>query len=317
MDMTAGITVVVPVYNSQTSLEALAARLEPVLRAQNLPFEVLLVNDGSKDQSWEVVTKLAAQQEWVRGINMMRNYGQHNALLCGIREARYDTIVTLDDDLQNPPEEIPQLLAKLGEGFDVVYGKPRREQHGLFRDLASQLTKMMLQNAMGVETARSISSFRVFRTRLRQAFGEYRSPLVSVDVLLTWATSRFAAIRVRHDPRTLGASTYTLRKLVVHAMNLLTGFSTWPLRVASIVGFAFTGFGMAVLAYVLVSYALVGSPVSGFPFLASVIAIFAGAQLFALGIMGEYLARIHQRLMERPPFTVGGRTGAFDESKRA
>jgi glycosyltransferase involved in cell wall biosynthesis len=309
----AGISVVVPVYNSQDSLAPLLTRLEPVLRAANLPFEVLLVNDGSRDTSWQVITELAARQECVRGINLMRNYGQHNALLCGIREARFATIVTLDDDLQNPPEEIPQLLAKLGEGFDVVYGKPRQEQHGLWRDLASQITKLVLQKAMGADTARNISAFRAFRTTLRQSFADYRSPLVSIDVLLTWGTSRFTAIEVRHDPRTLGTSQYTVRKLMLHATNMLTGFSTWPLRMASMVGFAFTAFGMAVLAYVLLRYMTTNSPVQGFAFLASVIAIFSGAQLFALGIMGEYLARIHQRTLERPAYTVAERAGGTTE----
>ena len=316
-DIPMGISVVVPVYNSQDSLAPLLARLEPVLRAIPGPFEVVLVNDGSSDASWRVIAELAARHDWVRGINLMRNYGQHNALLCGIREARHDTIVTIDDDLQNPPEEIPQLLAKLRDGFDVVYGKPNEEQHGMWRDLASQITKLVLQKAMGAETARHISAFRAFRTALRQSFAEYRSPLVSIDVLLTWGTSRFTAITVRHEPRTIGTSQYTVRKLMLHATNMLTGFSTWPLRVASMVGFAFTVFGMFVLAYVLFRYMTTNTPVQGFAFLASALAIFSGAQLFALGIMGEYLARIHQRTLERPAYTVAERAGGGATNGRA
>jgi len=307
----AGISVVVPVYNSQDSLEALATRLQPILRqaAPDSTFEIILVNDGSRDQSWPVIQRLAAAHPFVRGINLMRNYGQHNALLCGIREARFATIVTIDDDLQNPPEEIPALLIQLAQGFDVVYGKPQQEQHGLFRDLASQITKLVLKQAMGAQTARHISAFRAFRTVLRQSFADYKSPLVSIDVLLTWGTTKFTAIPVRHDARTIGTSNYTIRKLMLHATNMMTGFSTWPLRLASMVGFVFTAFGMLVLAYVLIRYMFQGSPVQGFPFLASVIAIFSGAQLFALGIMGEYLARIHQRTLERPPYAVASRSG--------
>jgi glycosyltransferase involved in cell wall biosynthesis len=318
-----GISVVVPVYNSQESLEMLVARLEGVLRGLGAPadegvgttlpaFEMVLVNDGSRDKSWEVMGRLSAAHAWVRGINLMRNYGQHNALLCGIREARFDTIVTIDDDLQNPPEEIPQLLATLREGFDVVYGKPQQEQHGLFRDVASQITKLMLQQAMGAQTARHISAFRAFRTSLRQAFADYKSPLVSIDVLLTWGTTRFTAIPVRHAARTTGQSNYTIKKLLLHATNMMTGFSTWPLRLASMIGFSFTVFGMLVLAYVIVRL-LIERSVPGFPFLASIIAIFSGAQLFALGIMGEYLARIHQRTMERPPYAVACRSGGAGE----
>src|SRR4029453_1729310 len=114
-----------------------------------MPFELILVNDGSSDGSWNVIRALAAKHTWIRGLRLMRNYGQHNALLCGIRAARHEVVVTLDDDLQNPPEEIPVLLGALSSGADVVYGRPDREQHGLLRDLASQITKLALQSTMG------------------------------------------------------------------------------------------------------------------------------------------------------------------------
>jgi len=234
----------------------------------------------------------------------MRNYGQHNALLAGIRAARYELIVTIDDDLQHPPEEIPKLLTRLAEGYDVIYGMPSAEQHGFWRDLASQVTKLALQSAMGAETARKVSAFRVFRTELRQAFSVYQSPFVSIDVLLTWATTRFSAVTVRHEPRRIGASNYTFRKLLTHALNMTTGFSTWPLQFASMIGFAFTIVGGVLFMYVVARYIIQGGIVPGFPFLASMIAIFSGAQLFALGIIGEYLARMHFRAMEKPTYTI-------------
>ena len=306
-DESPGLSIVVPVYNSEKTLIDLAARLEPVLRATGREFELILINDGSRDGSWPVVRQLVDRHPWVRGIDLMRNYGQHNALLCGLRAARYSTTITMDDDLQNPPEEIPAMLAKLDEGVvDVVYGTPAKQQHGLLRGVASSVTKLTLQNAMGADTARKISAFRAFRTRLRSAFADYRSPYVNLDVLLTWSTSRFTAIEVRHDPRAAGVSNYSLVKLLVHALNMMTGFSTWPLRLASLLGFAFTVFGMGVLVYVIGRYLISGTPVQGFPFLASIIAIFSGAQLFALGVIGEYLARIHLRGMERPTYAVRG-----------
>ena len=164
-----------------------------------------------------------SRDDCVRGIRMSRNYGQHNALLCGIRAARYPIIVTLDDDLQNPPEEIHKLIAALDEGADVVYGTPENEQHGFLRDQSSRITKLALQGAMGAETARHVSAFRAFRTRLRDAFATYRGPYVSIDVLLTWGTTKFSHIPVRHEPRAMGASNYTVRKLVTHAFNMMTG----------------------------------------------------------------------------------------------
>lgn len=303
------LSVVIPVFNSQQILPELLGRLQPVLDAVADSYEVILVNDGSRDDSWSVICELAGQCPFVRGLNLMRNYGQHNALLCGIRAATHEVIVTMDDDLQHPPEEIPKLLDKLAEGYDVVYGTPQQEQHGLWRDLASRVTKLALQGAMGVETARHVSAFRAFRTQVREAFAGYQSTFVVIDVLLTWGTTRFAALPVRHDPRLVGVSHYTLRKLVTHALNMITGFSIWPLQLASLIGFGFTLFGLGVLFYVIGRYLMLGGSVPGFPFLASIIAIFSGAQLFALGIIGEYLARMHFRSMGRPPGVVRNTVG--------
>jgi undecaprenyl-phosphate 4-deoxy-4-formamido-L-arabinose transferase len=304
------VSVVVPVYNSEGSLPLLVDRLSQVLEPGRDLGELILVNDESRDRSWNVIQELAARHAWIRGFNLMRNYGQHNALLCGIRLARFPIIVTMDDDLQTPPEEISGMLAKLAEGYDVVYGTPCRQAHGLFRNLASWTTKLALQGAMGAATARNVSAFRVFRTHLRDAFANYSGPHVSIDVLLTWGTTKFAAISVRNDERTIGTSNYTLGKLIRHAMNMMTGFSTLPLQLASLIGFAFTFFGLVLLAYVLGRYFIQGGSVPGFPFLASTIAIFSGAQLFALGIIGEYLARMHFRMMDRPSYAVLSSTEA-------
>jgi glycosyltransferase involved in cell wall biosynthesis len=303
-----GISVVVPVYNSEETLIALYERLAAVMASRQTAFEIILVDDGSADRSWDVIGRLAQAHAGVTGLHMMRNYGQHNALLCGIRNARYDTVVTIDDDLQNPPEEIPKLLDKLAQGYDVIYGVPERERHGFLRDIASRITKVVLQNAMGAETAKNVSAFRAFSTLLRCGFESYSSPYVSIDVLLTWSTRRFGSVRVRHDPRVAGQSNYTLGRLIAHAMNMMTGFSTLPLQLASIGGFALTGFGVVILAIVVIRYLLTPDVAPGFPFLASMIAIFSGAQLFALGIVGEYIARIHVRTMDRPSYTIRNTT---------
>lgn len=298
------ISVVVPVYNSEVMLPALIQRLAPALASLSNQFEVVLVNDGSRDQSWKVIQELSRSFGWVRGINLMRNYGQHNALLCGIRAARFDMLVTMDDDLQHPPEEIHKLLAKLEEGFEVVYGYPEKEQHSGLRNIASMLTKLALQKSMGAETARHVSAFRAFRTQMREAFAGYHSPFVSIDVVLTWATMRFVAIPVRHEARQAGVSNYTFGMLFRHAMNMMTGFSILPLQLANLMGFLCTGFGGLLLVFVAGRWLIQGTKVPGFTFLASIIVIFSGAQLLALGIIGEYLARMHFRMMERPTYTI-------------
>lgn len=312
-----GLSIVVPVYRSASILPQLVSALQPVLQQLQRPHELILVNDGSPDDSWPVIQQLAAREPWVRGLCMMRNYGQHNALLAGIRAARFATIVTMDDDLQHPPEELPALLASFGSDIDVLYATPKEEQHGFLRDLSSVVTKIALQGAMGAQTARMVSAWRIFRTHLRNGFADYNSPFVNIDVLLTWSTTRFRAIPVRHAPRLTGASGYTTAKLIRHTLNMMTGFSVMPLQLASIIGFAFTLFGIGVLSYVLIRYMISGSTVAGFPFIASIIAIFSGAQLFALGIMGEYLARIHFRTMNRPAYSLAEVTpsAARDESR--
>ena len=297
------ISAVVPVYRSAAILPRLHDRLSVALAAITTRYEIILVEDAGGDSSWPVILSLAERDRHVRGIRMSRNYGQHNALLCGIRAARYGLVVTLDDDLQNPPEEIGKLLAYLDDDVDVVYGTPMVEQHGFLRDQGSRITKLALQTAMSAETARNVSAFRLFRTRIRDAFATYRGPFVSIDVLLTWGSSKFSHVLVRHEPRAVGQSNYTFRTLVTHAFNMMTGFSTLPLQIASLIGFLLTVFGFGILVLVLVTYvANGGSTVPGFAFLASIIAIFSGAQLFALGIFGEYLSRIHFRTMDRPTY---------------
>jgi glycosyltransferase involved in cell wall biosynthesis len=306
------ISVVIPVYNSENGLHVLHKRLIDVLEKISSKFEIIFVEDHGKDNSWQVIQDIAKSDKRIKGLKMSRNYGQHNALLCGIRSAQNEIIVTIDDDLQNPPEEIPRLLSKLNEGFDVIYGTPQAEKHGLLRDLASQITKMVLQGAMGADTARMVSAFRIFRTQLRNAFVNYDGSFVSIDVLLTWGSTRFTAVTVQHDARKLGQSNYTIGKLIMHAMNMMTGFSVLPLQLASYTGFLFTLFGIGVFFYVLIRYLLIGTPVQGFPFLASIIAIFSGAQLFSLGIIGEYLARMHFRIMSKPSYNVLYKTTNFD-----
>ncbi|MGB8646678.1 MAG: glycosyltransferase family 2 protein [Anaerolineae bacterium] len=308
-------SVVIPVYQSADSLPELIERLAQALPTIATHYEVLLVNDGSPDASWQVITGLAAKYPWVHGLDLMRNYGQHNALLAGIRAVQYPVTVTMDDDLQHPPDQIPLLLARLDEGYDVVYGTPLHQQHGFWRDLSSSLTKFVMRSTTGLKVASDGSSFRAFRTVLREAFANYASPSVSIDVLLTWGTTRLGAVKVRHDPRRRGKSNYNLIKLIALAIDMTTGFSTWPLRLASLIGFAVTLLGMLLFLFLLVEFLITRGPLSLYRFIAAVVAIFSGAQLFGMGIIGEYLARMHYRMMARPTFTIRQRTQTISESE--
>lgn len=306
------LSVIIPVYNSEPTLEELVARLQAALTDLGREYEVILVNDGSRDGSWQTIARLCEEQSWLHGINLMRNFGQHNALLCGIRAANNAVIITMDDDLQHPPEEIDKLVEQLETGFDVVYGIPKKLPHSIWRNFFSRLIKRILAFVMGVPGLQDIGAFRAFRSRLRGAFAAYSSPHVILDVLLSWGTTNFGFVAIREDPRKVGKSNYTLMKLVSTAIFVLTSFSTAPLRIASLIGFAMMLFGLALFIYVVASYLTLGS-LPGFPFLASTISLFSGAQLFALGIIGEYLGRIFDRSMERPQYVIGSQANPPDD----
>lgn len=305
------VSVVIPVFRSEHTLDTLIERLGRTLPAISDSYEVLLVNDGSPDNSWRSIERLARTYTWVRGIDLMRNYGQHNATLCGIRAARYEVIFTMDDDLQNPPEEMPKLLEKLNEGYDVVYGVARRRQQAWWKNLFSALVKRAIGYVMGLRTVRDIGAFKAFRSSLLKAFEDFRGPDVLVDVLLSWGTNRFASVLVDEAPRTMGHSNYNFVKLVKVSLLVLTSYTTIPLRLASVLGFFFTVFGFFILLYVLITYFVAGS-VPGFSFQASIIALFSGVQLFSLGIIGEYLARVFERTGGRQTYIIGRTT---DEGK--
>jgi len=301
------LSIVVPVYRGAPYIESLVERLGKSLPEMAKKYEVILVNDGSPDTSWEIIERLSSKYKWVRGICLMRNYGQQNATLCGVRAAKNEVTVMMDQDLQHPPEDIPILLAELDNGYDVVYGAPRKLPNGFLRNLLTVNIKRILANAMGVPSVKNMSAFCAFRTHLRGAFENFQSPSPLVDVLLSWGTTRFTSVPVNIVEAQ--RSNYNFAALVQLALLILVAYSTKPLRLASWIGFAMTLFGLGIFIYVLVIYFTAGS-LPGFPFLASIIALFSGAQLFALGIFGEYLALMFDRSMDRPAFVIRETVGA-------
>jgi len=300
------LSIVIPVYHGEAYIQPLAERLAKVLPKLAQKYEVILVNDGSPDPSWNAIQQVVKKYRWAKGICLMRNYGQHNATLCGVRTARYEVIVTMDQDLQHPPEEIAKLISKINDGFDVVYGAPKKLPQGFWRNLLTSNIKLILANAMGVPSVKNISAFRAFRTDLRKAFYNFQNPTLTLDVLLSWGTTRFTSVQVEIVPSE--HSNYSFSALVKAALLILTGYSTTPLRMASWLGFFMTLVGLVVFFYVIFIYFTVGS-LPGFPFLASIISLFSGAQMFTFGIFGEYLARIFDRSMDRPSYIIQESTG--------
>lgn len=305
------VSVVIPCYRSARTLPALVTRLADVLGGLPVHHEVILVVDGSPDDTWQTALELSRRVEGVRAIHLSRNYGQHNALVAGVREARFEVVVTMDDDLQHPPEQIPLLLATLeGDRLDLVYGVPHDEEHGVLRSLASRAVKAGMAAALGVRAARSISAFRAFRTRLRDGFTELSGPHVSIDVALSWATTKVGSVGVRMNARTDGRSNYTPRLLIRHTMNMLLGYSTAPLRAASYLGLLSGVVGLLLGCTVLWRFATGDTTVAGFTTIASMVAIFSSAQLISIGVLGEYVGRVHGGGMGRPVYVVCERAGS-------
>jgi glycosyltransferase involved in cell wall biosynthesis len=298
------VSVIIPCYRSSRTLEPLVERLLPVLTAADDEHEVILVVDGSPDDTWDVAARLAEAHPAVHALRLSRNYGQHNALLAGVREARFETTVTMDDDLQHLPEEIPALLAALSSEIELAYGVSRVEEHGMIRSAASRSVKLALNKALSVESARSVSAFRAFHTYLRDAFSGLHGRDINLDVALSWATTRAVGVEVEMAERTEGESNYTTGMLVRHALNMILGYSAAPLRAVIYLGLVCGVLGVALLAVVLFGYFTGRTRVAGFTTIVSAVTIFSSAQMLAIGILGEYIARIHSAGTGRPTFVI-------------
>jgi glycosyltransferase involved in cell wall biosynthesis len=298
------VSVVVPCFRSAATLPALCARISDVLPRHVDDFEIVLVVDGGDRETWTTAAALAGSSRHVHALRLSRNYGQHNALVAGVRAARYEVVVTMDDDLQHRPEEIPTLLAALTENVDVVYGVAAEEEHGVARSVASRLAKWALERAMNVRGARQLSAFRAFRTFLRDGFTQLNGPHACLDVALSWGTTHVAAVTVPMDERVHGRSNYTVRMLVRHMLNMVLGYSTAPLRMVTYLGFLAGSLGLALLGRVLYLYYSGETTVAGFTTVASMVALFSAAQMIAIGVLGEYIGRIHANGLGLPTYLV-------------
>lgn len=322
------VSVVIPCYGSEQTLSDLVGGLHTALGPGGgdehggppvEDYEVILVVDGSPDATYAVARRLERESPRVRALLLRRNYGQHNALLAGILRARYEVVVTMDDDLQHRPTEVHKLLAPLEDPMvDLVYGVPVQEEHGFWRSLASRSVKAGLALAE-VPNASDVSAFRAFRTQLRDGFAHAADAFVSIDVVLSWTTLGVRRVDVVMDERTVGRSGYSLRGLVRHTLNMVTGYGTVPLRVVSWLGVFCFLLGMGLLAFTLWGFVVGRTTVSGFTTLASMIALFSGAQMLSVGILGEYVGRLHFRSMHKPTFLVrvDGDPGRSDDPRRA
>lgn len=298
------VSVVIPVYNAADTLRELVARLVAVLDRLGNQHELILVDDGSGDDSWEVLQDLQRlHANRVVAIQLMRNYGQHNALMCGFRHAAGKYIVTMDDDLQHPPEEVPQLLKAIQElHLDLVYGCYKEKKHDALRNLASTMISMFYRTVF--DSAIKTSSFRVMTRGLMESIFSYSLNFTFIDGLLAWNTQRIGEVAVNHCESATGRSRYSFRKLVVLAFNMFTNFSLIPLQIMSGIGAIVAGGGFVAALYYLYQYLSSGIPVPGYASIIVSVLVLGGLQLLALGTMGEYIGRLHLNVNRKPQYTV-------------
>jgi glycosyltransferase involved in cell wall biosynthesis len=223
--MLPGVSLVVPVHEGAAALVELVNRICAVLDQRHVTFEILLVDDGSTDPSWPTITSLCAADERVSGIRLARNSGQQQALLCGIAASRFEVVVTIDDDLQNPPEEIPKLLDAIADGGDLVYGVPQRVSHGRRRRMLSHAGKWLLFGALRRRALLHLSSFRAFRSELRRSIIAAEARILIIDSVLVSKAADVRAVAVAHHPRRQGGSSYGFLRLAVHSLRMVQAFS--------------------------------------------------------------------------------------------
>ncbi len=312
------ISVVIPVFNEEQNLEELIRRCLDTCGGLGNPFEIILVDDGSTDRSREMITQAAGESHGrIIGILLNRNYGQHAAVMAGFGESRGDIVVTLDGDLQNPPEEIPRLIRKAEEGFDVVGSVrvPRRDS--LFRRVASSMVNKAVQKSTGVEMHDYGCMLRAYRRHIVEAMLQCHERSTFIPILANTFARCTTEIDVRHEERSSGDSKYGLWKLINLQFDLLTSMTTLPVRLLSVLGgiISVLGIGFGMFLFVM---RLIHGPewaAEGVFTLFAILFIFIGAQFLGMGLLGEYIGRIYHDVRARPRYFVERVVGRSDPKK--
>jgi glycosyltransferase involved in cell wall biosynthesis len=303
------ISVVIPVYRSKDTLEELLHRIIKSFSNGSVKIEVLMVEDCGRDGSWNAIEALAADEPVLRGIRLSRNFGQHAATICGMAMARGHWVATMDDDLEQPPEKLPELLEKAKEGYDLVYGVYSERTHATWRNITSHLARVLFKLAIPTLND-TYTSMRVIRGDLARELKRFDSPFPFVDGYLSWLTNRCACVEVSHQRRPAGKSNYTFSKLFTHTLNIFVTFSDAPLKLASNAGLFFSLIGFSTLAVILIGRLIGAITAVGYASVMAAILAVGGIQLLVLGVFGEYIGRINFKTSRKPLYLVAYDTEA-------
>jgi len=313
------ISVVIPVYNSEDTIGKLVDTVSSELSSQVQRLELILVNDGSRDRSHERVLEVIERHPGlIKYVNLTRNFGEHNAVMCGLRYVTCECVAIIDDDFQNPPQEIIKLVDKLSEGYDVVYSYYEKKHHHWFRNLGSRFNDWVSTRLLQKPPGLYLSSFKAMTRFLADTITKYNGPYPYVDGLILRSTRSIGTQLCEHQAREVGRSNYNLRRLFLLWLNMVTSFSVVPLRMAGFLGFAMSGIGFVLAIFFVISWSVGGIFAQedfprGWASLIVSVTIFSGIQLVVLGMIGEYVGRLFLTENEQPQFIVRQVYGTADE----
>lgn len=303
------VSIVIPVYASERILPELVAQVHAVMQQRAWCYEIIFICDQSPDLSWTVIQQLVKNYQSVRGILLRMNAGQHNALMAGLAQAKGQIIVTMDDDLQHSPKDIPLLIERIEQGYDVAYARFKTRSHPLWKILGSRLNNVVAGYLMSKPSDLYLSPFRAFKASIREDILRYRGPYVYVDGLILSVTRHITSVDVDHHDRYSGSSLYGFRRSLSLWLKMATSFSIVPLRITSFLGLLFAGFGFFFALFLIIQRFTVNLTPVGWSSLIVTVLIVGGVQLLALGMIGEYLGRVLLTINARPQYVVAERVG--------
>jgi len=297
------LSIIIPVYNSGEIINTTVIKLEEALRGY-ISYEVILVNDGSKDNSYIVCKDLAKKFKNIKFINLSKNFGQHNAILAGLHFAAGDYIVFMDDDLQTPPEEIWKLIDKIKEGFDVVYANYTKKRHNFFRNIGTRINNLMAEKMLGKPKNLDTTSYFIIRKYIAKELLKYEGPYPYLAGLIFRSTDNVTKVEVMHNERIVGKSNYSFLKLFKLWLNGFTNFSIKPLRASFILGIFLSIIGFLYIIALVIRRFVDPNVFIGWTSIIVIILFFSGIQLILIGLAGEYIGRVFLSQNKQPQYII-------------
>jgi polyisoprenyl-phosphate glycosyltransferase len=300
------LSIVIPVYNSSKIISKLTLNItEEIKKIKKISiYQIILVNDCSNDNSWDEILNICNGDESVIGINLMKNYGQHNALMAGLHSASGDLIITMDDDFQHSPKEISKIIDKMDNGYDVCYTNYKNNKYNTFKIFSSWINNKIFNLLIKKPKNIYLSSFKCFTKKICEEIKNYDGPYVYLDGLIFDITSNVSSVDVEHLDRLSGNSNYNFLQLISLWLRVLTNFSIVPLRISTMIGMFMTFVSFCAILVIIVFKIRNPDIAAGWASLASLLLFFSGLQLIALGLIGEYIGRSYLKLNKKPQFII-------------